>query len=76
MSEYIGSVGKMCTQPISWVWGMIPSIPKETETVIVKEIHKMLPDNGRAFYRIAGLSGAAAVALGAYGAHGEYFFFI
>jgi len=53
----------------SWlpdIWG---SAPKETEKVVVTEIKTVLPTAGMAFVRLAGFSGALAVALGAYGAH-------
>jgi len=42
---------------------------KEAEKVIVKEIPTILPAAGMVFVRLAGLSGALAVAMGAYGAH-------
>ncbi|CAG5125718.1 unnamed protein product [Candidula unifasciata] len=44
--------------------------PKEIEKVIVKEVAMFrIPQGSRTFIRIAGLSGALAVALGAYGSH-------
>jgi len=52
----------------SWlpIWS---SGAKEAEKVVVKEIQTMIPAAGMAFVRLAGLSGALAVAMGAYGAH-------
>ncbi|XP_048246870.1 transmembrane protein 256 homolog [Haliotis rufescens] len=53
---------------LSTVYSYIPGLPssKEIEKVIVREIEMARPN---AFYRLAGLSGAIAVAMGAYGAH-------
>lgn len=57
---------------ITWILEQLPKVEKtakETERIIIKEIKEMLPRGGGMFIRIAGLSGALAVALGAYGAH-------
>lgn len=43
--------------------------PKEIEKIIIKEVETMLRPSGQNFVRLAGLSGAIAVMLGAYGAH-------
>ncbi|XP_067669190.1 uncharacterized protein [Haliotis asinina] len=53
---------------LSTVYSYIPGLPssKEVEKVIIREIEMPRPS---AFYRLAGLSGAIAVAMGAYGAH-------
>ena len=59
---------------VDFVWRNLPELPakKEVETLVVREVTEMLPQQGRIFLRLAGLSGAAAVMLGAYGAHGQY----
>jgi uncharacterized membrane protein YgdD (TMEM256/DUF423 family) len=51
----------------------IPTIPPQTVTVITetKPLWKLASENGP-FVRLAGLFGASAVALGAYGAHRSY----
>jgi hypothetical protein len=65
MTDYITSGGRYIydvlksTSPVQTV--------REVETVIVKEMAVQLP---RFFVRVAGLSGATAVVMGAYGAHG------
>ena len=43
---------------------------KEIEQVVIKEVHEMYPRSGGGIIRLAGISGAMAVMLGAYGAHG------
>jgi len=74
MSDYARAVTSWCAQPVAWAWKQLPAIPlpraggSSTE-VIVREIREMLPSQGRGFVRLAGLSGAMAVALGAYGKH-------
>ena len=46
---------------------------KEVTKVIVKEIGSGMNTSAvRTFTRLAGISGASAVCLAAYGAHGEY----
>jgi len=65
------------SQSIGWVAQWLPaairknSPTKEVERIIVREVHDMLPARGHIFVRLAGLSGALAVAFGAYGAHGK-----
>jgi hypothetical protein len=51
----------------------VPTIPPQTVTVITetKPLWKLASENGP-FVRLAGLFGASAVALGAYGAHRSY----
>ena len=39
---------------------------------MIVEVREMLPQYGRSYFRLAGLSGAVAVGMGAYGAHGQY----
>lgn len=58
-------------QTIDFVWRNLPALParKEVERIITKEVEEMLPQKGMLFVRLAGLSGATAVMLGAYGAH-------
>jgi len=50
-------------------WLPIFGQTKQTEKVVVTEVKTMFPAAGMAFVRLAGISGALAVALGAYGAH-------
>jgi hypothetical protein len=63
-------------QTTGWLRKWIPTAPwtetkiSEVERVVVREVQNMVPTNGRIFIRLAGISGALAVALGAYGAHG------
>ena len=66
MNNVVGEVGKWC----DWAIKQIPLVGREVETVIIKEIHEMQP-RSLLFVRLAGLSGAIATSLGAYGAHGE-----
>ena len=70
MSDYIRQAGET-------IWNWLPPLPpprESVETVIVKEVPvEMLPRQGLTFVRLAGLSGAIAVAMGAYGAHGQSF---
>ena len=65
-------------QTTGWVTKWLPAFASnapakvaEVERVIIREVQTMFPANGRTFIRLAGLSGALAVALGAYGAHGN-----
>ena len=56
----------LCMQP--------PATTKEVVTKIVEVLPRdamMVPRSARMFVRLAGLSGALAVGMGAYGAHGE-----
>lgn len=48
---------------------------KATQTVPALPVHTMNLSRvaGRLFIKVAGLSGAAAVAMGAYGSHGMFF---
>ena len=57
---------------VDWLWKSIPKLvtPVEVERVVVHEIQEMIPQAGQYFVRLAGASGALAVILGAYGAHG------
>ena len=70
MSSIVDEVGKLG----GWIYKNLPAVgPKEVEKVtekVVVEVREMLPQ-GRAFIRLAGISGALAVGLGAYGAHGN-----
>ncbi|ELT96345.1 hypothetical protein CAPTEDRAFT_168421 [Capitella teleta] len=55
-----------------WVWQSLPALReqgKEVERIVIREVSEMLPQGGRAYVRLAGLSGATAVIMGAYGAH-------
>ena len=61
MADYIGAIGKWATQPVVWIWHMIP---KGGETIIIREIHGT--SHGKLFFRVGALSTAAAVALGTY----------
>jgi len=54
---------------IEWVGTYIPQAKNNAKEIIIKEVHEMLPRTGMTFVRIAGVSGALSVALGAYGAH-------
>lgn len=58
---------------VSGLWqhitGWIPVQTKEVQTIIVKEVEKMNTGAGRNFVKIAGVSGAFAVIMSAYGAH-------
>ena len=59
---------------VNWIGSSLYSVVpkgdvKEIERVIVREV--TMAQSGRAFVRVAGLSGALAVGLGAYGAHGQ-----
>jgi len=60
-----GTVDYLC----SWLPESLVAGAKETEKVVATEIKTVLPAAGMAFVRLAGLSGALAVSLGAYGAH-------
>ncbi|XP_059158415.1 transmembrane protein 256 homolog isoform X2 [Physella acuta] len=61
IQSVISSVGK-------WVPSFFPR--KEIEKVIVREVQMIgIPPTARIFFRVAGISGAIAVALGAYGSH-------
>merc|ERR1712002_79673 len=53
----------------SWMITNIVPFARETEKIIIHEIQEMQPRHGQNFLRLAGLSGALAVGLGAYGAH-------
>ncbi len=57
-----------------YVWQWLEYLPglKETEKVVVRQVTEMFPRQGQSFVRLAGLSGAVAVIMGAYGAHGLY----
>jgi hypothetical protein len=67
-------------QTTAYVRKWIPHLPKaetkvaEVERVVVREVQNMMPASGHIFIRLAGISGAVAVAMGAYGAHGENWF--
>ncbi|XP_076435595.1 transmembrane protein 256 homolog [Babylonia areolata] len=54
----------------SEIYRVLPGVPapKEIEKVVIKEVDTMI--QRRSFVRIAGLSGALAIAMAAYGAHG------
>jgi len=45
---------------------------KEVQSIVSKEVEAVLKTPGMEFVRFAGLSGALAVAMGAYGAHGMF----
>jgi len=61
------AVWKVCGNITSSVGNIL--IPKvaQAEQIVIREVQ--MASAGRAFTRIAGLSGAAAVSLGAYGSH-------
>jgi hypothetical protein len=69
------------TQATGWLRKWIPISPRsetkvsEVERVVIREVQNMVPANGRIFIRLAGISGAVAVAIGAYGAHGIMCFY-
>ena len=65
---------KGVTGALSSISGLI--VPSKVEQVVIREIQEMSPSAGKVFIRIAGLSGAAAVCLGAYGAHGKSFYYM
>ena len=60
IKNVVGSLGNLLTPKVAQV-----------EQIIIKEV-QMASSGGRAFVRIAGISGAAAVCLGAYGSHGLF----
>ena len=64
MAEWFSSAWTGVTSAVSHIL-----TPSKVEQIIIREI-EMNPSSGRLFVRIAGLSGAAAVCLGAYGSHG------
>lgn len=61
MSDYLYSA-------TDWLSRCLPKA-KEVEKVVIKEIKTVMPQRGQLFVRLAGLSGALAVSLGAYGSH-------
>ena len=68
MSNYV-------SQAWDWVYRQLPQVntyTKEIEKVVVTEVKEMIPKQGHLFVRLAGVSGATAVIMGAYGAHGKY----
>ena len=68
----LGSAVEEAGRWVRWAGKVVPGLGgSEVERVVVREIQEMLPQYGRGFVRLAGLSGAVAVGLGAYGAHGE-----
>lgn len=66
MTDLVNEVGK-------WLYRALPGIATpETKETIVREIREVVMPptaTGRLFVRVAGLSGALAVGLAAYGAH-------
>lgn len=57
---------------LSYIWQILPKEKgRELSADLVEQVTDMLPQRGRVFVRVAGLSGLAAVALGAYGSHGR-----
>jgi hypothetical protein len=64
MSEQLQSL-------LSWAWRALPERKEVVEQVVVREVVETMPGTGKIFIRLAGLSGSAAVVLGAYGAHGK-----
>ncbi|XP_041348648.1 transmembrane protein 256 homolog [Gigantopelta aegis] len=64
----MNNIWKDITNLAKTVYNQLPQLPatKEVETIIIKEIEMSRP---YFFVRIAGLSGAIAVAMSAYGAH-------
>ncbi|GFN98179.1 transmembrane protein [Plakobranchus ocellatus] len=65
MADILNSIGGA----LGSIYNSLPKLA-EAEKVIVKEIQMIgTPPAARAFVRLAGLSGATAVALGAYGSH-------
>uniref|UniRef100_A0A0B6YXH5 Transmembrane protein 256 homolog n=1 Tax=Arion vulgaris TaxID=1028688 RepID=A0A0B6YXH5_9EUPU len=69
MADILADIGSS----LNSLYKLLPNIlphTKEIEKVIIKEIAMFsIPPGSRIFIRIAGLSGALAVALGAYGSH-------
>ena len=67
MNEYIRGA-------TDWFWRSLPALQqsgKEVEKVIIREVQEMIPKSGKVYVRLAGFSGAIAVFMGAYGAHGN-----
>lgn len=75
MTDVVNKTSDVIGKTFGWIGQWMPSRASvqtkvaEVERVVVREVHEMLPSNGRVFIRLAGISGALAVALGAYGAH-------
>jgi len=63
MAEWLSSAWSGVASTVSHIL-----TPSKVEQIIIREI-EMNPSSGRLFVRIAGLSGSAAVCLGAYGSH-------
>lgn len=67
MADLFNSLGNA----LGGLYNSLPKLSSEVEKVVVKEIQMIgTPPGARGFIRLAGLSGAVAVSLGAYGAHG------
>ncbi|GFS06891.1 transmembrane protein [Elysia marginata] len=66
MADLFNSIGSA----LGGLYNSLPKLGSEIEQVVVKEIQMIgTPPGARGFIRLAGLSGAAAVSLGAYGSH-------
>ncbi|RUS76530.1 hypothetical protein EGW08_015702 [Elysia chlorotica] len=66
MADLFNSIGSA----LGSLYNSLPKLSSEIEQVVVKEIQMIgAPPGTRAFVRLAGLSGAVAVSLGAYGSH-------
>ncbi|BFZ00771.1 hypothetical protein BsWGS_03810 [Bradybaena similaris] len=69
MADFLSNISGALNSIYTFLPPLLPKT-KEIETVIIKEIAMFrIPEGSRTFIRIAGLSGALAVALGAYGSH-------
>ena len=70
MSDFITETGKLLGNLGGTIVNWLPST-KDVQTVVVKEVKTMTVIPASIFVRLAGLSGAIAVGIGAYGAHGK-----
>ncbi|KAK2143121.1 hypothetical protein LSH36_875g01063 [Paralvinella palmiformis] len=68
MSDFITETGKLLGNLGGTIVNWLPST-KDVQTVVVKEVKTMTVIPASIFFRLAGLSGAIAVGIGAYGAH-------
>ena len=67
MSDFITETGKLFGNLGGTLYKLLPS-PREAQTLVIRE-QMAIPAS--VFIRLAGLSGAIAVSMGAYGAHGK-----
>ena len=70
MADLFNSIGNA----LGGLYNSLPKLGSEIEKVVVKEVQMFgIPPTASAFVRLAGLSGALAVSLGAYGSHGSQY---